>query len=89
MIDSLDELTKFVAELVLEDYPHSRAKVCEVVDHSHSHWDTIKRIGEKLRSEHGLHTDGHEIFFNHHELTESVEYMVEGFVHNNWEFAGF
>lgn len=43
-VKSLDELVKFIVEMALEDYPHSRTHVCKAIDNGSSDFEHLKEV---------------------------------------------
>lgn len=43
-VKSLDELVKFIVEMALEDYPHSRTHVCKAIDNGSSNFEHLKEV---------------------------------------------
>lgn len=42
-----------------------------------------------MKEEHGLHSDGEHLYFNHHDITESAHEMLGEYVHGEWEHMGW
>lgn len=89
-IKAMEELIHFVAEMALEDYPHSRTKVCKAIDNGENNFTHIKRIVEKLKDpETTLRTHEDHLEFNHHDISENAKEWVDDYLNGQWMRLGW
>ena len=73
----------------MEDYPHSRTKVCKAVDNERNNFEDIKRVVEDLKDpERTLKADGEKLYFNHHDISQQAMEMTKDYLEGSWEHLG-
>jgi len=74
----------------MEDYPHSRTKVCKAVDNERNNFEDIKRVVEDLKDpERTLKADGEKLYFNHHDISQQAMEMTKDYLEGSWEHLGW
>lgn len=89
-VKGLDELIRFLGELVMEDYPHTRTQVCKTFDHKDAKWDNLKAIMEAEKDpETTLQATGDKLFFNKKDITTEAGNMTEDYLKQEFRYLGW
>lgn len=90
-IKALDELIGFLAEMVMEDYPHSHTEVCHKFKDREVQWGDVKMVLDDMKNPDTtlqVNSD-HHFFFNKQDITFDIHNLVDDYVKQNWESLGF
>jgi hypothetical protein len=91
VIKAMDELIQFLAEMVMEDYPHSRVEVCREFKDRQAQWGDVKRILEDLKNPETTLQSGsdHHFFFNKVDVTTGIHNVIEDYIQQSWSRLGY